>query len=151
MKRINYLLALAVIVFTFASCEDDESFDITGTWTQEKSEVSFSSDIPGFQDISFSDDEPVTVTFNEDGTGEAISEEGTDSFNWTLNEDKLTISDDEMPLTLTLTTMTDTRVVGEQTLTSELIGSLGLLDPEDEEMLDQLGDLSGKITLTLVR
>lgn len=151
MKRINYLLALAFIVLGFTSCEDDESFDITGTWTQEKSEVSFSADIPGLQDFSFTDDEPVTITFNADGTGEAISEDGTDSFNWSLNEDQLTISDDEMPLTLTLTTMTDTRVVGEQTITSELIGSLGLLDPEDEEMLDQLGDLSGKITLTLVR
>ncbi|MFP4288655.1 MAG: lipocalin family protein [Bacteroidales bacterium] len=151
MKRINYLIALAVIVFAFTSCEDEESFDMTGTWTQEKSEITISSGIPGVEDFSFSDDEPVTVTFNEDGTGEAVSEEGTDSFNWSLADDKLTISDDEMPLTLTLTTMTDSKVVGEQTLTSELILAAGFLDPEEEEMLDQFGDFSGKITLTLVR
>jgi len=151
MKRINFLIALAVIVFAFTSCEDEESFDITGTWTQEKSEITISSGIPGFDDFSFSDDEPVTITFNQDGTGEAISEEGTDSFTWSLADDKLTISDDEMPLTLTLTTMTESRVVGEQSLTSELITSLGLLDPEDEEMLDQLGDFTGKITITMVR
>ncbi|MFW5757675.1 MAG: lipocalin family protein, partial [Bacteroidota bacterium] len=131
MKRINYLVALTIIIFAFTSCEDEESFDMTGTWTQEKSEITLSSDIPGIEDFSFSDDEPVTVTFNEDGTGEAVSEEGTDSFNWSLENEILTISDDEMPLTLTLTTMTDSKVVGEQTLTSELVLGAGLLDPEE--------------------
>ncbi|MFW5778383.1 MAG: lipocalin family protein [Bacteroidota bacterium] len=150
MKRINYLVALTIIIFAFTSCEDEESFDMTGTWTQEKSEITLSSDIPGIEDFSFSDDEPVTVTFNEDGTGEAVSEEGTDSFNWSLADDKLTISDDEMPLTLTLTTMTDSKVVGEQTLTSELVLGAGLLDPEEEELLEEF-DFTGSITITLVR
>ncbi|MFW6248423.1 MAG: lipocalin family protein [Bacteroidota bacterium] len=150
MKRINYLVALTIIIFAFTSCEDEESFDMTGTWTQEKSEITLSSDIPGIEDFSFSDDEPVTVTFNEDGTGEAVSEEGTDSFNWSLENEILTISDDEMPLTLTLTTMTDSKVVGEQTLTSELVLGAGLLDPEEEELLEEF-DFTGSITITLVR
>lgn len=156
MKKTKlFLLAMMAMVIAFSGCskDDDDDFSIVGTWQQESFEMAVNFGVPGVDDMVFADDEgeDVTITFNEDGTGSATDSDGTDSFTWTLSGDVLTISDNEMDLSLNLTTKTKSRLVGEQSLTKDEMEEMFDLDEEDMEMFAIFPNLTAKLKIILVR
>ncbi len=155
MKKISLLLVMFMAALAFTACdkEDDDNFSIVGTWEQEKMEMTIAA--TGMDEWVETDTTPTTIVFNEGGTGTATYlEEGqtvTDNFTWTLSNDVLTIIDSEMALTLKLTTMTDTRLVGEQTLTMAEMAEFNDLSEEDAAFLEMFPNLTAKIVITLVK
>lgn len=110
MKKTGLLLfAFAAMVIAFSGCskDDDDKFDIVGTWNIDKAEV-YMGDM-----LIDADVDDGTVTFNSNGTGSATDSDGTDTFNWSLSGNKLTISDDEETTVMTLTTMEKNLMVAE--------------------------------------
>ncbi len=111
MKRTGLLLfAFAAMVIAFSGCskdDDDNGFNIVGTWNIDKVEV-YMGDM-----LIDTDVDDGTVTFNADGTGSATDSDGTDTFNWSLSGNQLTISDDEETTVMTLTTMEKNLMVAE--------------------------------------
>lgn len=110
MKKTRLLfLAFGLILFAFSGCskDDEDKFDIVGTWNVDKVEIYFEGEL--MQTI----ENDGTFTFNADGTGTVIDDEGTDTFEWSLSGDKLTITDDEGTIVVTLTTMEGNKMVGE--------------------------------------
>lgn len=156
MKKTRlFLLAMMAMVIAFSGCskDDDDDFSIVGTWQQETFEMAVNFGIPGVDDMVIADDEgeDVTITFNEDGTGSATDSEGTDAFTWTLSGDVLTISDNEMDLSVNLTTKTDSRLVGEQTLTKDEMAEMFEMDEEDMAFFDDFPNMVAKLKIVLVR
>ncbi len=156
MKKTKLLLlAMMAFVVAFSGCskDDDDDFSIVGTWQQESFEMAVNFGIPGVDDmILFEDeDEDVTITFNEDGTGSVSDSDGTEPFTWNLSGNVLTISDNDMNLSLNLTTMTDKRIVGEQTLTREELTEMFEDDEEDMDFFDDFPNLTAKLKIVLVR
>ncbi len=160
MKKTKLMfLAMMAFAIAFSGCskdDDDDDFNIVGTWQQESIVMAVDLGVPDMDDmiIDEQEDEDVTITFNEDGTGSATHAEGTDTFNWTLTGDVLTISYsemDEMDLSLNLTTKTDSRLVGEQTLTKEEMAELAEMDEEDMAYFDEFPNMEAKIKIVLVK
>jgi len=156
MKKLGILLALTAFILSFNSCsEDDDDFSLVGTWQQEKFEFKVSFGVPGVQDFVETDTDPTTFVFNADGTGSATYEEEgteiTDTFTWELSGNELTIAESEMTLTLDLTTMTDTRVVGEQSLTIDQLAAMADLDEEELEGFALFPNLTADLVITLVK
>ncbi len=156
MKKTRlFLLAMMAMVIAFSGCskDDDDDFSIVGTWQQESFEMAVDFGVPGVDDMVLADDEgdDVTITFNDDGTGSATDSEGTEPFTWTLSGDVLTISDEQMNMSLTLTTKTDSRLVGEQTMTKEEMQELMELDEEDMAIFEDFPNLTAKLKIVLVK
>jgi hypothetical protein len=154
MKKTRLILfAFAAMVIAFSGCSKDDDFSMVGTWTQESSKFEINMGIPGMDGFTMEDNDPATIVFNADGTGTATDDEGTDTFNWSLSGNELSITDPATNFTtkLTLTTMTDKRVVGEQTLTQAELIAMGDWDEEDMEFFDNFPDLTAKMTIVLVR
>lgn len=153
MKRTGLLLfAFAAIVIAFSGCskDDDDDFSIVGTWQQESFSLTVDFGVPGIDPMVLADedDEDATITFNDNGTGSFNDIDGSEPFTWSLTGDQLTISDDEMSITLTLTTMTDSRVVGEQSLTAQEMADMFELDEVD---LNMFPNLTAILKIILVR
>lgn len=150
-------MALAAFAFSFSSCskDDDDNFTLVGTWQQEKYEFIVDFGVPGLQDFVETDTDPLTMVFNADGTGSATYEEEgteiTDTFSWSLSGSVLTITDSDLSLSLNLTTMTNERVVGEQTLTLEQLAAMGDLGEEELEGFALFPNLTAAIAITLVK
>jgi hypothetical protein len=152
MKRINIVILLSTFFVAFAGCRDDEEdFNIVGTWQQQSSELYIDPGNPGVPGMSFTDDDPVTVVFRPDGTGTFNEADGNRNFTWTLDGNLLTISDPEATLNLTLTTMSDNRMVGEQVLTPQEISALIDLEDEDMDFLTTFPNLTARITVVFIR
>jgi len=110
MKKTGLLfLAFGLILFAFSGCskDDEDKFDIVGTWNVDKVEIYVEGEL--METI----ENDGTFTFNADGTGTVVDDEGTDTFEWSLSGDKLTITDDEGITEVTLTTMERNKMVGE--------------------------------------
>lgn len=156
MKKTQFmLLAMMAFIIAFSGCskDDDDDFSIVGTWQQESLQMAVDFGVPGVDDmvIDEQEGEDVTITFNEDGTGSATDSEGTEAFTWSLTGDVLTISDNEMDLTLNLTTKTDSRLVGEQTMTKEQLAEMADLSDEDMAYFDNFPNMEAKLKIVLVR
>jgi hypothetical protein len=156
MKKLGMLLALTAFILSFNSCsKDDDDFSLVGTWQQEKFEFRVSFGVPGLQDMVETDTDPTTFVFNSDGTGSATYEEEnveiTDTFSWNLSGNELTITDSEMTLTLELTTMTNTKVVGEQSLTIDQLAAMADLDEEELEGFALFPNLTADLIISLVK
>jgi hypothetical protein len=115
MKRLKFknffytLLVLGFIIPATLSCDKDDDFEITGTWNIDKIEVFMGGELIE----EFSETNAGTVTFNANGTGSTTDFEGTHSFTWSLSGDKLTVTDEDGPVAMTLTTMEPKRMVAE--------------------------------------
>jgi len=158
MKKLGMLLALTAFILSFNSCskDDDDDFSMVGTWQQEKLEITVS--MLGIQDYVHTRIVPTTFVFNSDGTGSATYEEDntmiTDTFSWNLSGSVLTISDSDLSMTLNLTTMTNSKVVGEQSLTIAQLAELAAMVDLDEEELEGLAllpNLTADLAITLVK
>jgi hypothetical protein len=161
MKKIQSLIAISVLIFTLGSCSKDDEFSMVGTWEQEKFDLVVSYGVQGLPNMVISDTDKVTMVFNADGTGTATSpEDGSDNFTWAVSGDDLTLTYGMMQMKVKLTTKTNTRVVGEQTLTATELALLAALlgddgDDEDDidftEILTTFPNASVSIIITLVK
>lgn len=93
MKKFFILTAL-IALFGVTSCEKAPSKAIVGSWKAEKTEISY-----GGVDLTLTMEEVgynLTATFNEDGTGTFIYDEGGESdaevFTYAANGKTLTIT-----------------------------------------------------------
>lgn len=145
MKKINVLILLiTAFALVFSACsKDDDDFDIVGTWTHEKTEVTFS-----FMGMSDTETDPGdgTVTFNSDHSGYATDLDGNkDEFTWQLSGRDLTIIDelDGDELRLKLTTRSSSRMVAEV----QNLDAFGFDFDFDPEM----GEVDIKVEMVLIR
>lgn len=152
MKKTRLLfLAMMAMVIAFSGCSKDDDFSIVGTWQQEAFEMTVNFGFGEDMVIDEDEGEDITITFNADGTGSATDSDGTDTFTWNLSGDVLTISDNEMNLSLNLTTKTDTRLVGEQILTKDEMVEMFEMGEEEMEMFETFPNLTAKLKIILVR
>lgn len=145
MKKIGLLLVLGAFLFALGSCskDDDDDFSIVGSWQQVKSELVISTGVPGAPEFTFADEDPVTITFNANGTGSFVDEDGTEAFNWALTGNKLTLTEGNVSQVFTLTTMTENRVVAEAQLNrDELLALFENFDDDDDDDDDDGIDFS---------
>ncbi len=127
MKKLHFLLPVLFLAFaiTFNSCEEDEKFDIIGTWNIDKIEWAV---YLGDQELESETEENTgTITFNKDGTGTVIEDGESFAFEWELSDDVLTMSglDTENGISefeFKLTTKTPSKIVGEHTEKDEYEG-----------------------------
>lgn len=159
MKKIGLLTVIGAFLMALGSCsKDDDDFTIVGTWQQVKSELIISSGMPGAPDLTFTDDDPLTIIFNADGTGSFVDEEGTDNFTWVLSGKQLTISEGSIAQVFTLTTMNEDRVVAESELDRDELLALfdSFDDDDDDDDVDEidfsdLPNVSARIVFEMVK
>jgi hypothetical protein len=162
MKNFSVFLALSAVLFIFSACEKEDDFSVIGTWEQEKLQVTIDYGVPLLPNHSETITEPATIVFLENGTGTLTTEQNDQpvamTFNWTLSKDVLTLKGTGIDLKLKLTTKSDTKMVGEQTLNTEevianlnqLLANINLSD-EEKLALSLLTNLKVKVVFTLVR
>jgi hypothetical protein len=160
MKTVKKCTLFVIILFTLAACRDEEEFSIVGNWQQECIELFINSGIQGEQETPYKfEGEVVIFTFRADGTG-SFSDSENMNFIWNLNGKVLTIRNEEWSIPgyeLNLTTMTQKKLIGEQTINKdELLALIRFIDPEllTPQMLlffFMFPNLSARIQLTLNR
>lgn len=111
----------------FSACSKDDDFSIVGKWNVDKTTFDITMVIDGqTQTITDEETDEGWIEFKSDGSGVHVD---GDTFNWTLSDDKLTITEeDDYSFTMTLTTMTDNKVVGEWTEVEEMEGVEATMD-----------------------
>ncbi len=117
MKKLHLLLPVLFLAsaIAFNSCEEDEKFDIVGTWNIDKTETAF---YLGDQQLESETEENTgTITFNKDGTGTIIEDGESIVFKWELADDVLSMYDIDNgngpEFEFKLTTKTPSKIVGE--------------------------------------
>lgn len=162
MKKFSVLLALSAVLYMFSSCEKEDDFSVIGTWEQEKLQVTIDYGVPILPNYTETITEPATVVFLEDGTGSITTEQNEQPvvmpFDWTLSKDMLKLTGTGIDLELKLTTKSDTKMVGEQTLNidevlanlDQLLANLELTDSE-KLLLASATNLKAKLVFTMVR
>ncbi|MFW5708085.1 MAG: lipocalin family protein [Bacteroidota bacterium] len=156
MKKTRlFLFALTAMIVAFSGCskDDEDDFSMVGTWTQESSLMVIDLGDEDLDNFTFEDNDPVTIVFEADGTGTATDDGVSEDFTWELTGNTLAITDpvENYTMNLTLTTMTDTRVVGEQNLTQAELIAMGGLSEEELGLFESYPDLTAEITITLVK
>ncbi|MFO8020817.1 MAG: lipocalin family protein [Perlabentimonas sp.] len=113
MKKFKLFALVGAFAMLFSACSKDD-ISIVGKWNIDKMTFEMTMVVDGeTQTETGAETNQGWIEFKSGGTG--IDDAG-DSFTWTLSGDKLTISEDgEDPLTMTLTTLTEDKIVGEWT------------------------------------
>lgn len=113
MKKFKLFALVGAFAMLFSACSKDD-ISIVGKWNIDKMAFEMTMVVDGeTQTETGTETNQGWIEFNSGGTG--IDDAG-DSFTWTLSGDELTISEEgEDSFTMTLTTLTEDKIVGEWT------------------------------------